>query len=82
MIKLYQFTECPYCEKVRQKLAQLGLKYEKIEVDYVDKPEIVIKHNQGRVPVLDDSGEIIVESSIIVEYLESKYGKHQSPANK
>lgn len=74
MIKLYQYTECPFCEKVRQKLAQLDLKYEKIEVDPANKPEVV-KNLGGTVPVIDDDGVVMRESGDIVVYLEKKYGK-------
>lgn len=74
MIKLYQFETCPFCEKVRQKLADLGLKYEKIEVDPGNKPEPVTSTG-GTVPVIDDDGMIMNESDDIVQYLEEKYGK-------
>jgi len=75
MLKLYQFDDCMYCERVRQTLARLGLEYEKIEVDYnlEKRPAVVMEKNGGRVPVLDDDGEIIVESGTIVNYLEKKY---------
>ncbi len=73
MIKLYQFEYCPFCERVRNKLDELGLEYEKIEVDPANKPELVIKANHGVVPVLDDNGKIVVESADIVEYLDQKY---------
>ena len=76
MLKLYQFMDCPYCERVRQKMSELGLEYEKIEVDYdlAKRPSVVLEKNHGRVPVLDDHGQIIVESALIVQYLENKYG--------
>jgi glutathione S-transferase len=74
MIKLYQFATCPYCEKVRQKLAELGVEYEKVEVDRANKPDIV-KNLGGTVPVIDDNGMIMNESADIVKYLEEKYGK-------
>lgn len=73
MIKLYQYTECPFCEKVRQKLAKLELQYEKIEVDPANKPQVV-KDLGGTVPVIDDNGMIMNESADIVAYLENKYG--------
>ena len=73
MIKLYQFETCPYCEKVRRKLAQLGLEYEKIEVDPANKPAPVLETG-GTVPVIDDDGMIMNESDDIVAYLEETYG--------
>ncbi len=75
MIKLYQFEYCPYCANVRAVLRQLGLKYQAIEVDPRHKPQVVMEENGGLVPVLDDHGKIVVESTVIIEYLKRKYGK-------
>lgn len=77
MIKLYQYTECPFCEKVRRKLAELKLDYEKVNIDPANKPEVVIKLG-GTVPVIDDNGTVMNESSEIVKYLEEKYGQNIS----
>lgn len=73
MLKLYQFTDCPYCAKVRKKLEELGLEYEKIEVDPADKPDVVIELG-GTVPIIDDDGHVMNESDDIVMYLEKKFG--------
>lgn len=77
MIKLYQFETCPFCAKVRRKLEELSMEYEKIEVDPANKPDIVLQKG-GRVPVIDDQGIIMNESADIVDYLEKKYGKKES----
>lgn len=74
MIKLYQYTDCHYCERVRRKLAELGLEYQKIEVHPADKPEAVLSTG-GTVPVIDDNGMIMSESSEIIDYLDEKYGQ-------
>lgn len=74
MIKLYQYEMCPYCDKVRRKLDDLNIKYEKIEVDPMNKPEPVTSTG-GTVPVIDDNGMIMKESSDIIKYLEDSYGK-------
>ncbi len=74
MIKLYQYEMCPYCEKVRRKLAELKIEYEKVEVNPAAKPDAVTSTG-GTVPVIDDNGMIMNESADIVEYLEKKYGK-------
>ena len=71
-ILLYQFENCPYCEKVRRKLAELGLEYEKFEVDRSNKPDVVLQTG-GTVPVIDIDGKIISDSSRIVEYLEENF---------
>lgn len=76
MIKLYQYESCPFCEKVRRKLAELNIEYEKVEVDYANKPEIVVRLG-GTVPVIDDDGMQMNESDNIVAYLEKKYGSQK-----
>lgn len=77
MIKLYQYETCPFCEKVRRKLAELNIEYEKVEVNPADKPGIVTRLG-GTVPVIDDDGMQMNESDDIVQYLEEKYGTHEA----
>lgn len=72
MIKLYQYVECPFCRKVRTKLDELKIPYEKINVDPANKPEVVLSVGHT-VPVIDDEGMVMNESDKIVEYLEKKY---------
>ncbi len=73
MIKLYQYEMCPYCEKVRRKLDEMGIEYEKVEVNPAHKPKEVTSTG-GTVPVIDDNGMVMNESSDIIEYLVEKYG--------
>ncbi|MGL5830957.1 MAG: glutathione S-transferase N-terminal domain-containing protein [Candidatus Altimarinota bacterium] len=74
MIKLYQYADCHYCERVRRKFTELGLEYEKIEVNPFDKP-FAVTSTGGHVPVIDDNGLVMSDSSDIIKYLEEKYGK-------
>lgn len=76
MIKLYQYEECPYCAKVRRKMDELGLEYEKINIDPANKPAVVLSVGHT-VPVIDDDGMVMNESDDIVAYLENKYRKAQ-----
>ncbi len=76
MIKLFQYADCPFCEKVRRKLAALELEYEKVEVDPANKPAEVLKVGHT-VPVLQDGELIMNESGKIIEYLENKYNKKE-----
>ncbi len=73
MIKLYQYEMCPFCEKVRRKMDEMGIEYEKIEVNPASKPKEVTSTG-GTVPVIDDNGMVMNESSDIIEYLDEKYG--------
>ena len=77
MTVLYQFESCPYCQKVKKKLTELGLEYQVEEVPRARSERDTIKKLSGqiKVPVLEDSdGTVIYDSSEIVAYLEEKYG--------
>lgn len=71
-IILYQFTNCPFCLRVRTKLDSLGLKYEKVEVGRNNKPAIVVETG-GTVPVIDIDGKVISDSKRIIKYLEENF---------
>lgn len=77
MIKLYDFPQSPYCQKVRLVLAEKDLSYEKAFVDLTKggqkTPEFLRLNPYGKVPVLMDDDEIIYDSTVINEYLEDEY---------
>jgi len=77
MITLYQFEQCPYCEKVRQKLAEKNLEYEKVEVphdrDSEIRKDLLEKSGVATVPVIQIDEKYIGESGDIVEYLEKNF---------
>lgn len=69
--KLYQFAGSPYCAKVRKILDFKGIDYEIIEVDYLERKELLAVSGQLMVPALTlDSGETIVDSARIADRLE------------
>jgi len=69
--KLYQFATSPYCAKVRKILDFKGIDYEIIEVDYLERKELLAASGQLMMPVLTlDSGETIVDSARIALRLE------------
>jgi len=74
VITLYQFEECPYCAKVRVKLEEKNLDYEKINVssDRNDsqRKELLEKSKVGTVPVMEVDGVFIGESDEIIKYIE------------
>ncbi|MDF1662107.1 MAG: glutathione S-transferase family protein [Planctomycetota bacterium] len=64
-------TISPPCWKAQLTLRFKGLDYEVIDVIL---PAQIKKHNpRGRVPAIKDGGEIIVDSSDIITYLDKKY---------
>lgn len=73
MIQLYQFEVCPFCCKVRSVLDYKKLPYEKIEVNPINKEEIRFAKPYGKVPILKDGGQTLMESNDIIEYLDDRY---------
>jgi glutathione S-transferase len=77
MLKLYDYPDCPFCQKVRVVLAEKDLEFEKIFVDLrkgeQKTPEFRRLNPYGKVPVLVDEEEVIYESTVIIEYLEDEY---------
>jgi glutathione S-transferase len=77
MLKLYDFPESPYCQKVRIVLAEKDLSFEIVPVDLKAgeqrRPEFLKLNPFGKVPVLIDDELIVYDSTIINEYLEDEY---------
>lgn len=77
MLKLYDYPDCPFCQKVRVVLAEKDLEYEKIFVDLrkqEQKSADFLRLNPyGKVPVLLDEDEVVYDSTIINEYLDDEY---------
>jgi len=77
MLKLYDYPDCPFCQKVRVVLAEKDLEYEKIFVDLRKQeqklPDFLRLNPYGKVPVLMDEDEVVYDSTIINEYLEEEY---------
>ena len=77
MLKLYDYPDCPFCQKVRVVLAEKDLEFEKIFVDLRKQeqklPDFLRLNPYGKVPVLVDEDEVIYDSTIINEYLEDEY---------
>jgi glutathione S-transferase len=73
-LTLYQFATSPFCAKVRKILDFKGLDYRTVEVDYLERKELIIASNQIMVPALTlESGETIIDSDRIAMRLESRY---------
>jgi glutathione S-transferase len=77
MLKLYDYPDCPFCQKVRVVLAEKDLEYEKIFVDLRKQeqksPDFLRMNPYGKVPVLVDEDTIVYDSTMINEYLEDEY---------
>jgi glutathione S-transferase len=77
-MKLYDLEISGNCYKVRLFLSMLGITYEKVPVNtrlaQNKRPEFLALNPRGQVPVLDDAGYIVWDSSSILIYLARKYG--------
>ena len=76
-MKLYDYAQCPFGQKVRIVLAEKELSYEFANVDLRKgeqrRPEFLRLNPFGKVPVLEDEGVVIYDSTVINEYLEDEY---------
>jgi glutaredoxin 3 len=75
-MKLYNADWCWYCKRVRDKLDELGLTYEIVEVPirHSQRTEVIEISGQSSVPVLVDGTNVIEDDDLIIPYLEKTYG--------
>lgn len=82
-LELYELEGCPYCAKVKNKLADLGLEYDThmVSRSRSERSEVEAVSGQTGVPVLVDEEhgvEGMAESDDIIEYLDETYGSSAS----
>lgn len=77
MIRLYDYQDCPFCQKVRVVLGEKDLEFERIHVDLRKSeqkaPEFLKLNPYGKVPVLIDEDVVVYDSTVINEYLDEEY---------
>jgi glutathione S-transferase len=73
MIRLFVSNVSPYAAKVRAILRYTGLAFEERIVDPLDRRELVQKSGQRLVPVLEDDGQVVADSTRIARFLDGKY---------
>jgi len=79
-IELYDRENCPYSQKVRNKLAELDLEYDETVVPdkHGERTEVENRTGQTGVPVIFDENldeDFLVDSDEIVRYLERQYAR-------
>jgi len=78
MIKLYNLPRSGNCYKIRLLLALLDLEHEIIDIDAKagenTTAEFLRLNPRGQLPVLDDDGEVLWDSTAILVYLADRYG--------
>jgi microsomal prostaglandin-E synthase 2 len=67
-VVLYQYKICPYCNRVKAILEYLGIEYTAIEVNPLTKSELSA-FTYKKVPIATINGEVITESTIIIDRL-------------
>ena len=73
-IELFSSNFCPYAHRVRLALLEKGLDHWHTEIDLSDKPEwFLVISPLGEVPVIRHEDRFVVDSSVILEYLEDVY---------
>jgi glutathione S-transferase len=72
-MKLYDFAFSPNCRKVRAVAYEVGVPLDHVPVDLLkgeSRTSAFLEHNpNGRVPVLEDEGFVLWESTAIIRYL-------------
>ncbi len=77
-VEFYRLPGCPYCRKVENKLDELDVEYEPIDVpsSHAGRTEVEEVSGQTGVPVIVDEKHDVngmPESDEIVDYLEATY---------
>jgi len=72
--RLFQFHTSPFCAKVRKILDYKGVEYEVVEVDYLERKELLTASGRIIVPALTlESGDTVADSDRIAMRLEEAY---------
>lgn len=72
--KLYQYTACPFCHKVRATLDYKKVAYEAIEVHPLNKKEIGFSADYRAVPIyIDSTGQQVNDSTPIMQHIDKEF---------
>lgn len=72
MVTLYGINLSTFTRKVRLALLEKGIPH-RLEVAPMGSPKVKALHPLGKIPVLEDQGVAIPDSSVIIAYLERAY---------
>lgn len=70
MVRLYRAPYSTNVERVALALAHKGVAVESVVISYADRSEVERVSGQPLVPVLDDEGTVVADSTAILEHLE------------
>src|SRR3989337_818031 len=72
-IRLFQSQTSMFCEKVRIVLGLKKVPYGVVDVKKDERKSLIEYSGQRKVPVMDYSGQCIIDSTFISTFLEEKY---------
>jgi maleylpyruvate isomerase len=72
VIRLYRVPLSTNVERVAIALAYKGLQVESVTIDYADRSPVVAVSGQPLVPVIEDDGQVVADSTAILRYLEER----------
>lgn len=81
MYRLYHHPICPFSRKARVHLAAKEIGFELIQENFWERrKEFIAMNTAGTVPVLFDNSStaVVVNSSVIIEYIEEKHSETKS----
>jgi glutathione S-transferase len=73
VIRLYRAHWSTNCERVALALAHKGLDVESVVIDYSNRSPVERISGQGLVPVIEDEGAVIHDSTRIIRHLEERH---------
>jgi len=73
VLKLYGFAASNYHNKVKLALLEKNIPFEEILTWTSQDADLLTRSPMGKIPFIEDTGATIVESQVIVEYLEERY---------
>jgi glutathione S-transferase len=81
-LKLISHKLCPYVQRAVIALTEKGVPFERVDIDLASKPDWFLGVSPlGRTPVLMVGEHAILESAVILEYLEETQAKPLHPAD-
>lgn len=73
MIRLWRAPWSTNAERVALALAYKQLEVESIVIDYADRSPVIEVSGQGLVPVIEDGGTVVADSTAILRHLEERH---------
>ena len=74
LMTLYSAQDCVFAHRVRFVLEEKAMEYQVVDIDFADKPEDLFALNPyGEVPTLVDRDLAVIESFLIIEYLDERF---------